>query len=433
MTRTTAAIALAAAALFATAQAAEPKVPDDGRTRILVTFADPGMSNAARPGPVRPGYNRNSSGYLVSVRVKRAARQVAKDFGLDVVDEWPIVPLNVHCLVYAVSKNTDVEPLLEKLRLRPDVESAQLMNRFDVSGSADSDPFVGLQHNLETLELVQAHAWSLGDGADVTIVDTGADFNHPDLKTQINTHLDFVEAGDDNFAADAHGTAVAGIIGAASGNGVGMTGIAPSAKLSVLKACWYSDGHAQAVCNSFTLAKALAYAVESGTDVVNLSLVGPSDPLLDRLVRLALDRGIVVVAAASPDAQAGFPADVPGVIAVASTPDSDTAPTRFVAPGEEILVPVPGGGFDYASGSSLSAAQVSGIVALLVAERPGLGNDDVTRLLVDSRAGGVSVNACRALAHLLRRSGCRDDTTAQNATDMVPTSRDPADILASTP
>jgi subtilisin family serine protease len=97
-------------------------------------------------------------------------------------------------------------------------------------------------------------------------------------------------------------------------------------------------------------------------------------------------------------------------------PDSDVAPTRFVAPGDEILVPVPGGGFDYASGSSLSAAQVSGIIALLVAERPGLGSDAVNRLLIDSRAGGVSVNACRALAHLLHRSGCRDDATALNST-----------------
>jgi hypothetical protein len=63
------------------------------RTRILVTFSDPGMSNAARAGPARPGYSRRSSTYLVSVNVNRAAKRLAKDFGLQKVDEWPILPL----------------------------------------------------------------------------------------------------------------------------------------------------------------------------------------------------------------------------------------------------------------------------------------------------------------------------------------------------
>lgn len=407
---------LAAVLLLATARADDRSDPAAEKTKILVTFADPGMSNAARPGPVRPGYNRKAAGYLVSVRVKRAANRVAHDFGLEVVDEWPIVPLAVHCLVYAVGKDVAVEPLLERLRTRPEVESAQRLNRFEVSGepaAEGEDPYSGLQHNLDTLELAQAHAWSQGDGADVTIIDTGADFRHPDLATQIRTHRDFVGDGDSEFARDAHGTAVAGVIGAASGNGVGMTGIAPAASLAVLRACWYAAGRSRAVCDSFTLAKALAHAVETDTDVINLSLGGPSDALLGRLVALALERGVAVVAAAPAGAHPGFPADVPGVIVVDSVPVAGGAPARFVAPGDEILVPVPGGGFDYASGSSLSAAQVSGIVALLVSARPGLGGDDVNRLLVSSRDGGVSVNACRALAHLLHRSGCRDDSAAR--------------------
>ena len=54
-------------------------------TRILVTFADPGMSNAARAGPARPGYGRRSAAYLVSVGVRRAANRVARDFDLQVI------------------------------------------------------------------------------------------------------------------------------------------------------------------------------------------------------------------------------------------------------------------------------------------------------------------------------------------------------------
>ena len=77
---------------------------------------------------------------------------------------------------------------------------------------------------------------------------------------------------------------------------------------------------------------------------------------------------------------------------------------------------MPGGGFDYASGTSLSAAHVSGVIALLVAERPGLGRDDVQSLLMHSQADpDAPVNACRALAQLLGRAGCADGAAARNS------------------
>ncbi len=410
-----------ALALLVGAAAAAADSADEGPERILVTLSDPGMSNAARPGPVRPGYGRRSSPYLVSLTVKRAARRIARDFDLRMVDDWPILPLKVYCQVYAVGGNDSVEELLDRLRARPEVESAQRLNRFEVTGTpgvAAADPYAGLQHNLETLELAQAHAWSRGDGVRISIIDTGADLMHPDLRTQIASYRDFVTSDGAGFSADAHGTAVAGVIGASSDNGIGIVGIAPSATVSVLKACWYVSGRPRAICDSFTLAKALAYAVESAADVINLSFGGPPDPLLGRLVGLALERNIVVVAAAPAAGAAGFPSGVPGVIVVAAdgSPDAATVPTPVNAPGDEILVPVPGGGFDYASGSSLSAAHVSGIAALLVARQPRLGGSDVAELLVASRpAAGRSVNACRALARLLDATGCRDDPATARA------------------
>ena len=383
---------------------------DDGLTRILVTFADPGMSHAARAGPAGPGYRRRSSTYLASVGVMRAASRIAEDFDLVTLDEWPILSLKVHCLVFGVAADVRVEDLLARLAERPEVESAQRMNEFEVSatvGSDTVDPYSNLQHNHATLELMQAHKWSLGDGTNVTIIDTGADLRHPELRTQIVAHHDFVKRDAGEFSADAHGTAVAGVIGAASYNGVGMIGVAPSTRLSVLKACWYGRDDSRAICDSFTLAKALGHAVESETDVINLSLGGPSDALLGRLVKRALSDGIAVVAAAPTLSGVGFPAEIAGVIVVDS--NGNAAPqSAITAPGDDILVPVPAGGYDYASGSSLSAAHVSGIAALLVAQRPDLTSDEINSLLVASRATvGQSVNACRALAELLQRTGCR--------------------------
>lgn len=380
--------------------------------RILVTFADPGLNTAARAGPARPAYSRRASSYLVSVGVRRAADRVARDFDLVLVDEWPIAPLKVHCLVFKVDEDRSVDALLAELRERPEVESAQRLNTFEAQATG-GDPYANLQHNLDTLGLAEAHSLSRGDGATVTIIDTGADFEHPELATAIHAHHDFAEGGD--FVGDAHGTAVAGIIGAASGNDFGIVGVAPEARLHVLRACWYVEDKTAAVCDSFTLAKALSHALASNTGLINLSLGGPPDALLSRLVKHAISRGIVIVAAASQ--QSGFPANVPGVIVVGAEGDRNGAPLS--APGVDILVPVPGGGFDYASGSSLSAAHVTGVIALMMAARPGVSQDDVVSLLAGSRAEGKgSINACRALAKLLDRTGCLDGVAASNVREM---------------
>jgi len=386
--------------------------------RILVTIADPAMGKAARAGPARPGYARRSSAYLVSVDVKRAANRIAEDFGLVTLDEWPIKSLRLHCLLFSTSEVTRVEDLLRQLRQRPEVDSAQLLNEFQVSAKdieSNVDPYVELQTYLDAIELEQAHHWSLGDGARVSIIDTGADIEHPELRTRIESHRDFVGGTDSEFVTDAHGTAVAGVIGAESNNGIGIVGVAPSAHLSVLKACWHRQNHnARAVCNSFTLAKALDHAIESSTDIINLSLGGPSDALLSRIVEQALNRRIVVVAAAPKQAYSGFPSEIAGVIVVTPNEGVDSLHRPSIkAPGVDILVPVPRGGYDYASGSSLSAAHVSGIVALLVARRHELTTDQITSLLVNSQATSDGwVNACRALAELLGETGCRSSATA---------------------
>ena len=156
-----------AGACLTAAYADEKPGRDTGLTKILVTFADPGMSNATRAGPGGPGYRRRSSTYLTSVGVKRAANHIANEFDLVTIDEWPIISLKVHCLVFGVAGDVAVDELLVRLQKRPEVESAQLMNEFEVSATnvtSAVDPYSTLQHNHATLELTQAHSWSLGDG-----------------------------------------------------------------------------------------------------------------------------------------------------------------------------------------------------------------------------------------------------------------------------
>jgi hypothetical protein len=394
--------------------------------RILVTFADSGIGKSAPTGPAGPLYRRGGTSYLTSVGVSRTIRRIEKAFQLEKLDEWPIAPLDIHCVVFRLASAVNTGEVLAALNLRSDVESAQLLEEFDVYGVSRgdlADPYSALQHVLATLEIPQAHAWSMGRGVNVTIVDTGADLDHPELLHQIETHEDFVNTSAAEFSADAHGTAIAGIISAAADNGEGIIGIAPEARLRVFKACWYGPSKTRARCNSFTLAKALSQAIESGTDIINLSLGGPPDALLERLLREALRQNIFVVAAAQPTSTPGFPANTDGVFVVEESnvgvSAADTHETTISAPGSEILVAVPEGGYDFSSGSSLAAAHVSGVIALLLAIEPGLGADEIRSLLTTSRQSGSGpVNACRALAQLLEKGGCNNSVRKQadNAT-----------------
>jgi subtilisin family serine protease len=259
------------------------------------------------------------------------------------------------------------------------------------------------------MAISEAHAFSRGGGVRIAIIDTGADVAHPDLRPHAAKSRNFVDADLAEFRADTHGTAVAGIIGAVPNNGVGIVGIAPDVELLVYKACWRQKPTGPAaVCNTFTLAQALSAAIEARADIINLSLGGPSDPLLTRLVRLGLADGAIVVGAMPRDGvRRGFPVEIEGVIAADMAEAGRTTPDVVRVPGRDVLSLAPEGHYDFFSGSSLAAAEVSGLIALLKAERPRLTSREAVTLLNQSAAGGAAgPNACAALATLLGRGPC---------------------------
>jgi len=237
---------------------------------------------------------------------------------------------------------------------------------------------VRLQRWAETLRLAAAHRLATGRGVRVAVIDTGVDVGHPDLKTRVKQAKDFVQ-GDQTFTNDIHGTAVAGAIAADESEGR-VTSAAPEAEILALKACWpQPPGGRQAVCNSYTLALAVDFAIAHGAQVLNFSLSGPNDPILGRLLKAALAKGIAVVAAEAPaGSKASFPASLDGVLGVAAA-DAEgglhaPAPpgSHLAAPGVDVLSTAPHGSYDFFTGSSLAAAEVSGIVALLLERNPKL-------------------------------------------------------------
>jgi subtilisin family serine protease len=284
------------------------------------------------------------------------------------------------------------------------------MNGFSPRAQSYNDPYLSVQRGFLSIDAAGAQQWSRGEKVRVAVVDTGVDARHPDFGGRVVVSRNFVDRDARRFGLDRHGTAVAGVISASANNSLGIVGVAPGVEIIALKACWQVDvAGDSARCNSLTLAQALAAAISEDAQVVNLSLAGPRDPLLNALVAAGTARGLLYVGASPGNAPAdGFPGGTPGVISVDMA--ESAAPRNGVlrAPGREVVTLVPGGRYDFVSGSSLATAHVSGAVALLLGRDRRLDRAAVYRLLSQSESSpavaGTSINACLALARLLDRA-----------------------------
>jgi subtilisin family serine protease len=294
-----------------------------------------------------------------------------------------------------------------RLASDPRVGSVQPIETFEVLAEQKpwNDPYAHLQRSAEALHLQEAHRWATGKGVKVAVIDTGVDLDHPDLRGRVVKAQNFVDQGERSFTTDFHGTAVAGVIAAAANNEIGIVGVAPQAEIYALKACWQQPpGAREAVCNSYTLAKAVDFAIAQGAQVLNFSLAGPPDVLLGRLIQVALDRGIAVIAAApsKPDARA-FPASMQGVIGISG--NDPPGPAFLGAPAVDILTTVPHGSYDFFSGSSLAAAQASGVAALLLEKNPKLKPSELAALF-HKTARLSQIDACAALVGASGTGSC---------------------------
>ena len=397
----------------------EPLAESDPARFVVVTLRNETAPSIPRAGSTVRGYEPPPA-YSLAPATRTSAKAVAAAHGLREIAAWPIGLLGVHCIVYELPVGADRNAMIDRLRRDSRVESAQPYQSFatltnDADPPAASDPYRPLQRNLDMMDVAGAHEWSRGEGVRVAVIDTGVDASHPDLAGRVLKQENFVDGSSNG--RDRHGTAVAGIIAAVENNSQGIVGIAPAARLHAMRACWpASRDDAHAVCSTLTLAKALAAAIEARIDIVNLSLTGPADPLLTRLVEVGLRRGVVFVGAAPPSGNGSvFPTGIPGVIGVDSAGAKTSADSVLFAPASEVLTLVPNGRYDFLSGSSLAAASVSGGIALLLARDRNLRADNARELLARSsrkvataQGEAASVNLCAALAALIHQAACKE-------------------------
>ncbi|MEM1346106.1 MAG: S8 family serine peptidase [Pseudomonadota bacterium] len=328
------------------------------------------------------------------------AEALSRDYPVELVAEWPLASIDVHCLVFRLAAPAPTEPTLAALAADPRVRTVQPMQRFETLAVSIERDLVPIQDGLRALDVLAAHRVATGQGVRVGVIDTRPDATHPELAASLSDVRDFV--GESPVAGgEEHGTAVVGIIGAEATAGRGMVGVAPDAEILGLRACWEATPGARGQCSSFSLARALNFALLQEIDVLNLSLSGPPDPLLEELIAAAVARDVVVVAARGANEGAGFPASARGVVAVAAVAD---AGATVLAPGQDVLSTAPGGEYDFYSGSSMAAAHVSGIAALLLDLRPGLDGATARQVLAGSNGLSAApprlVTACEALLAL---------------------------------
>ncbi len=325
---------------------------------------------------------------------------------------------------------------------------------FKVAASAStvpSDRLFSRQWALASADGIGAPgAWwtSHGAGAVIAVVDTGIDLAHPDLApnlwvNQAEVAGNGLDDDGDGYVDDVnganvlsgngavqdgygHGTAMSGAAAAAA-NTVGVTGVAPGAKIMPVKVLG-DDGAG----NTSSVIEGVRYAVAHGADVINLSLNGPERSLaLEETLSAAKAAGTVVVASAgndgaNRDATPSYPASVPGgqVLPVAALSQdgglaSFSAHGRSVllaAPGENVLSTARGGSYADSSGTSVATAQVSGAAALLAAARPAATPDQIRDALVGGArrmkldagmVAGGSLDASRAMGRLIPGAGPR--------------------------
>jgi hypothetical protein len=413
-------------------------VPAQSSDNFIIAAVDNDANGFLTPAGGTPRGYDNIAPYGATSTARARMRALEKDYGLREVSEWPIEPLHMDCAVLKIPEGADRAALLAGMSADPRVKLAEPLQTYSTR-TGYNDPYLELQRGFRQMDVIDAHSWSSGQGVKVAIIDTGADTQHEDLRGRIAAADNFVDSDTEQFRRDRHGTEMAGVIAAVANNHEGIVGVAPEARLLLFKACWQLRLEADAAsCNSFTLARALVAAMDAHVQVVNLSLVGPDDPLLRGLIQAGMRMGIVFVGAASDtaDGRRGL-SQLPGMIEVASAGRRSPSDAAVYAPGRDILTLMPGGHYDFASGDSIATAEVTGVVALLLAENHNLTASAASKLLRDtstrvtvsaadakaSEDGTGHVDACAAIVALLGRGSCAQDGGADVAVsraDRVP-------------
>ncbi|HYH92956.1 MAG TPA: S8 family serine peptidase, partial [Candidatus Saccharimonadales bacterium] len=210
----------------------------------------------------------------------------------------------------------------------------------------------------------------------VAVLDTGVDASHPDLDDNIVSGASFVAGSSWSSDANGHGTAMAGIVAAETGNGTGVAGVGFDGVNVMPITVLGADG----LGRDSDIVEGLVWAADHGADVALMAFSANGySSALQAAIDYAWSKGMVLVAAAGNDGSStpAFPAGDAGVVGVSAT-NSDDAVAGFSNTGEAVFLGAPGAGIvtlsGTISGTSAAAAHVAGAAALLAADDSSASN-----------------------------------------------------------
>lgn len=273
-------------------------------------------------------------------------------------------------------------------------------------GEPDDPYFLdGQQWDMEAIDMKKA--WDIersNESTVVAVVDTGVDYNHPDLAGKVIKGKNYINDSDDPLDDHGHGTHVAGTIAAITNNGIGISSVSWGAKILAVKAC---DNNGD--CLTSNVVKGVAYALSQNVKIINISIAGvgsckrenffSGDRVYEDVIKEAQKKGAIIVVAAgnhNQDASLEVPGACDGVITVGATNRSNTrwvnnelsgsnfgSKVDIAGPGAPILSTSTDNGYTIRNGTSMATPHVSGVAALLLSLNKNLTADQLKECLID--------------------------------------------------
>lgn len=335
---------------------------------MMVVIDDP-RSERRKRGLSGPGYSARLA-YDDDPLLHKAAVAIADDHGLSILSEWPLRNLDVHC--FAIAQPSP--EVLAALRNDDRVRWVQPFNDFVVK---TSDMRVKL--NESPINHFFNSVSERGNNVKIAVIDTSADTSHPDLLQSSIKETNF--AGNRGLPTkEAHGTAVVGLIAAKPSSPEGLSGLANEADVHLLRGCWQAD-NGKGTCNTLTLALALDAAIDLKPDILNLSLTGPHDKVLDELLALLLKQNTLVVAAYDENrgAKERFPQQKNGVVYAYGIDNESNHPVAediLYAPRHAVSL-TPKAGYELVSGHSIATPRIAAMAACLINRKPNAARHEI--------------------------------------------------------
>lgn len=333
----------------------------------------------AKPKPPRTNFIKDEVVLLYSSKNQKVIRNVTKKYNLKPKSKV-ILPSVSLGMVVADTKGKNPLNLVETISKKEKKVKAGTNNVYRPATMVSKDVANNRSkkaYSMYETGVQQVHATTKGNGILICMVDTPVDIFHPSLSNSLVETLDLIDFDPKNLETQTHGTSIAGVL--ISQNE--YIGIAPESKLFAISAFSITKERPFVMQGtSSNIAKAIDRCILQKANVINLSFTGGKDELVERMVKKAISKGITVVAAGGNGGHWGstiYPALIPGVLTATAVDENQKLYAKankgrfidFSAPGVNVLTIAPGGKYNISSGTSLSAAHISGVAALLLSQK----------------------------------------------------------------